>query len=99
MYYQLNPGRNLGKTNALNEADMEEFLRLQQTKGDSENSWSIDVESLDDACDLSVKNPNKVEVVDNRKPVEILNSISDLNEDISHLIANIANNIVIKEVL
>ena len=98
-YYQLNPGRNLGKTNALNEADMEEFLRLQQTKEDSENSWSIDVESLDDACDLSVKNPNKVEVVDNRKPVEILNSISDLNEDISHLIANIANNIVIKEVL
>ena len=50
-------------------------------------------------CDLSVKNPNKVEVVDNRKPVEILNSISDLNEEISHLIANIANNIVIKEVL
>ena len=98
-YYQLNPGRNLGKTNALNEADLEEFLRLQQTKEDSENSWSIDVESLDDACDLSVKNPNKVEVVDNRKPVEILNSISDLNEDISHLIANIANNIVIKEVL
>ena len=98
-YYQLNPGRNLGKTNALNEADMEEFLRLQETKEDSENSWSIDVESLDDVCDLSVKNPNKVEVVDNRKPVEILNSISDLNEDISHLIANIANNIVIKEVL
>ena len=98
-YYQLNPGRNLGKTNALNEADLEEFLRLQQTKEDSENSWSIDVESLDDACDLSVKNPNKVEVVDNRKPVDILNSISDLNEDISHLIANIANNIVIKEVL
>ena len=98
-YYQLNPGRNLGKTNALNEADMEEFLRLQQTKEDSENSWSIDVDGLDEPYDLSVKNPNKVEVVDNRKPVEILNSISHLNEDIRQLIVDISNNIVMKEVL
>ena len=98
-YYQLNPGRNLGKTNALNEADMEEFLRLQETKEESENSWSIDVESLDDAYDLSVKNPNKVEEVDNRKPVEILNSITDLNKEIDQLIVDIANNIVVKEVL
>ena len=98
-YYQLNPGRNLGKTNALNEADMEEFLRLQETKEESENSWTIDVESLDDAYDLSVKNPNKVEEVDNRKPVEILNSITDLNKEIDQLIVDIANNIVVKEVL
>ena len=98
-YYQLNPGRNLGKTNALNEADMEEFLRLQETKVESENSWTIDVESLDDAFDLSVKNPNKVEEVDNRKPVEILNSICNLNKEIDQLIVDIANNIVVKEVL
>ena len=78
---------------------MEEFLRLQETKEESENSWSIDVESLDDAFDLSVKNPNKVEEVDNRKPVEILNSISNLNKEIDQLIVNIANNIVVKEVL
>ena len=78
---------------------MEEFLRLQQTKEDSENSWSIDVDGLDEPYDLSVKNPNKVEVVDNRKPVEILNSISDLNEDIRQLIVDISNNIVMKEVL
>ena len=98
-YYQLNPGRNLGKTNALNEDDMEEFLRLQETKVESENSWTIDVESLDDAFDLSVKNPNKVEEVDNRKPVEILNSICNLNKEIDQLIVDIANNIVVKEVL
>ena len=85
--------------NALNENDMEEFLRLQETKEESENSWTIDVESLDDAFDLSVKNPNKVEEVDNRKPVEILNSISNLNKEIDQLLVNIANNIVVKEVL
>jgi type I restriction enzyme M protein len=33
-YYQLDPGRNMGKTNPLNEADMAEFVRLAKTKGD-----------------------------------------------------------------
>lgn len=93
-YYQLNPGRNLGKTNALNENDLEDFLRLQETKADSENSWTIDVSSLDDACDLSVKNPNKVEEVDNRTPGEILSSIEALNKQNRQLIVDIVNNIV-----
>lgn len=98
-YYQLNPGRNLGKTNALNEADLEDFLRLQETKADSENSWTIDVSSLDDACDLSVKNPNKVEEVDNRTPGEILSSIEALNKQNRQLIVDIANNIVMGALL
>jgi type I restriction enzyme M protein len=31
-YYQLNPGRNLGKTNPLNENDLKEFETLQKTE-------------------------------------------------------------------
>lgn len=27
-YYQLDPGRSMGKTNALNDEDLEEFVRL-----------------------------------------------------------------------
>jgi type I restriction enzyme M protein len=80
-YYQLNPGRNLGKTNALNEDDMKDFLTLQQTKADSENSWTLDVSTLGDDCDLSVKNPKKVEEVDERTPSEIAESIFALNSE------------------
>jgi type I restriction enzyme M protein len=40
-FYQLNLDRNLGKTNALNEKDLADFVELQKTKADSENSWSI----------------------------------------------------------
>lgn len=79
-YYQLNPGRNLGKTNALNEGDLADFLALQKTKADSENSWSIDVSSLGKDYDLSVKNPNKVEEVDERSSIDILDSLLTLNE-------------------
>ena len=42
-FYQLNLDRSLGKTNALNENDLAEFIKLQKTKADSENSWTVNV--------------------------------------------------------
>ncbi len=45
-YYQLNLDRNLGKTNPLNENDLAEFVALQKTFAESENSWSIDVRAI-----------------------------------------------------
>jgi type I restriction enzyme M protein len=44
-YYSLDPGRNMGKTNPLNDADMAEFIELQKTFADSPKSWSVDVSS------------------------------------------------------
>lgn len=86
-YYQLNPGRNLGKTNALNEADLADFEQKFKTREDSENSWTIDVSTLGDDCDLSVKNPNKVEEVDERTPAEIYKSIENLINEASDLVS------------
>lgn len=89
-YYQLNPGRNLGKTNALNEADLQEFLTFQKSRKESENSWLLDTSTLNDDCDLSVNNPNKVEKVDTRTPYQILEQITLLNEDNASLLNDIA---------
>ena len=88
-YYQLDPGRNLGKTNALNEDDLADFLKLQKSKVDSENSWTLDVSKLGNDYDLSVKNPNKPKIVDERSAEDILNAIADLNEDSARLIDEI----------
>lgn len=88
-YYQLNPGRNLGKTNALNEDDLADFLALQKTKADSENSWTLDVSTLGSDYDLSVKNPNKVEEVDERTSVEIVASLLELQEESQSLLNEI----------
>ena len=68
---------------------MEEFLTLQKTQGESEHSWMIDATKLDDACDLSVKNPNKVEEVEERMPSEIAESIFALNSENQTLIDEI----------
>ncbi len=81
-FYQLNLGRNLGKTNSLSEADLADFVSLQKTKADSENSWSLNVKDIDPATfDLSAKNPNKAEEVALRSPKDILNEIRKLDTE------------------
>ena len=86
-YYQVD--KHFTKTQPLTEADMAEFLTLQQTKAESEHSWTLDVSTLDDSCDLSVKNPYKVEVVDERTPHEIAESIFAIGQENQTLINEI----------
>ena len=79
-YYQLNPGKNLGKTNLLNINHFKEFLDIYTEKKESENSWTVKNENLDqENYDLAVQNPNKVEEVDNRTPQEIIEEIEQLD--------------------
>ena len=81
-YYQLNLNRNLGKTNPLTESDLADFITLQQTKSDSENSWTLKVSDIDlDTYDLSVKNPNRNNEVILREPKEILEEIKKLDKE------------------
>jgi type I restriction enzyme M protein len=81
-YYQLKPGRNMGKTNPLNDADMADFLELYKTKADSDKSWTLDAASIDQTTfDLSVKNPNGNEEVVYRAPADILDEIALLDTE------------------
>lgn len=82
-YYQLD--KHFTKTNALTEADLEDFLKLQTTKADSANSWTIDIDSIGEDYDLSVKNPNIVEEKDERTPKEIYESLLQLQDEASDL--------------
>jgi type I restriction enzyme M protein len=89
-YYQLDPGRNLGKTNPLNDADLEDFLNLVKKHEDSEKSWTVSVDSIDESTrDLSAKNPNVVEVVDHRTPAEILDEIERLDRKSAEILAQL----------
>lgn len=81
-YYQLNLGRNLGKTNPLSEKDLDDFVNLQKTKANSENSWTVDIKDIDQTTfDLSVKNPNKNHEIKLRSPEEILKEIKKLDQE------------------
>ncbi len=79
-YYQLDPGRNLGKTNALNDDDMAEFVALQASFAESEKSWTVSVAGIDRVgFDLSVKNPGKGEDDALRDPQDIIAEIVALD--------------------
>ncbi len=81
-FYQLNLDRNLGKTNPLNEKDLAEFVAFAKTKETSENSWTLDINDIDQSTyDLSAKNPNTPEEAPLRTPSEILNAMAKLDRE------------------
>jgi len=89
-YYQLDPGRTLGKTNPLNDADLAEFVALQKTRADSPKSWTLEVSAVDTAtCGLSVKNPNGGEAVTHRSPQAIMDEIAALDVESAEVLAKI----------
>ena len=89
-YCQLDPGRSLGKTNPLNDADLAEFVALQKTFADSAKSWTVDAASVDQATfDMSVKNPNGGEAAAQRSPSEILDEIAALDAESVQVLAKI----------
>jgi type I restriction enzyme M protein len=89
-YYQLDPGRNMGKTNPLNDDDLAEFVKLQKTFADCPKSWSVDAKTIASTTfDLSVKNPNGGEEVIHRSPQEIIEEMIALDAESAKAMANI----------
>lgn len=89
-FYQLDPKRSLGKTNALNDADLVEFIALQKSKSDSEQSWSMEIGKVDETtCDLSVRNPNTVNEEFHRSPEDLLSEIEALDAESSEILMKI----------
>jgi type I restriction enzyme M protein len=89
-FYELDPGRNLGKTNPLNDADLAEFVEMQEIFAESPRSWSVDAADLDSTTwDLSVQNPHVDKGVTHRSPREIMDEITALDAQSSDVLANI----------
>lgn len=89
-FYQLAPGRNMGKKNPLNDKDLSEFVALSKTKPETEKSWSVNIKDVEEkTADLSVKNPNTPEAAPLRAPEEILAEIAVLDTESSKLMAEI----------
>jgi type I restriction enzyme M protein len=87
-YYQLDPGRNMGKTNSLNDEDLRQFVELQPRLAETEKSWLVDIADIDRVTfDLSVKNPNKAEASALREPQEILDEIAVLDAESAEILA------------
>ena len=98
-YYSLDVGRNMGKTNPLNDSDLVDFIELQRTFADSPKSWSVDVAGIDQSTfDLSVKNPDGGEVVVHRTPLDIMDEIAALDAESAEILDRIRVLLTVEEV-
>ena len=89
-FYQLDPGRSMGKTNPLNDGDMAEFVELQRNRATGLKSWIINRVDLDEATfDLSVKNPNAPEAAALRSPEEIITDMLARDAETADILENI----------
>jgi type I restriction enzyme M protein len=89
-FYQLDPGRNMGKTNPLNDEDLADFIERQKGFADSDRSWSVDAAGIDAVSfDLSVKNPKGGDEVALRSPRDILDEIAALDAESAEVLATI----------
>jgi type I restriction enzyme M protein len=89
-YYRLEPGRTMGKTNPLSDADLADFVAQQASFADGLNSWSVAANTIDLAtCDLNVRNPNAPEAEALRSPQEILDEIAALDADSAEILARV----------
>ena len=89
-YYQLDPGRTLGKTNPLNDDDLKEFVELQKEMPETERSWNFHVADInEETFDLSVKNPNLPEEEPLRSPAEILAEMERLDAETNAVLKSI----------
>jgi len=89
-YYQLDPGRKLGKSNPLNDDDLQDFLNLAPKSENSQKSWTVFIDDVDETLwDLAVRNPNAIEVIDERTPIEILHEIEKLDRESTELLSRL----------
>jgi type I restriction enzyme M protein len=89
-FYQLDPGRSMGKTNPLNDDDLAEFIKLQKSSATGPKSWKVKVADLDGATfDLSVKNPNAPAADALRSPEDIIADILARDAETADILENI----------
>ncbi len=93
-YYQLSPGRNMGKTSPLNDDDMADFVAQQKSFANSAQSWSIGLADIaTNTYDLSVKSPNGGDDIAFRTPQDILYEIAALDAESAEVLATIRSSL------
>jgi type I restriction enzyme M protein len=89
-FYQLDPGRSLGKTTALTDADFVDFLQLQTTRSESDQSWLVTASDLNPATfDMSVRNPNRNDEINHREPGDIIDEMLALDAECAEILQQI----------
>jgi type I restriction enzyme M protein len=87
-FYEVEPPYKLTKNKPIQYEHFSEFLKLYQSRADSDQSWTMKVSDIKD-YDISAKNPNKITEVVHLPPKEILAKIRENEAEVSRLLDEI----------
>jgi type I restriction enzyme M protein len=87
-YYEVNPPYKLTKNKPINYEHFKEFLECWKDRKLTDNSWIVNVNDIKD-YDISAKNPNKIETIEHKSPIELVENIKENNKEISDLMDEI----------
>ena len=96
-YYEVNPPYKLTKNKPINYEHFKEFLETYKDRKLSDNSWVVNVNDIKD-FDISAKNPNNIEVIEHKSPIELVTNIRDNNKEINDLMNEIESILVGKDI-
>jgi len=90
-YYDLSDVK-VTKKKPLTAGHFTEFFRLLSKRADSENSWSVDIETIEkNNYDMKAVNPNRKPDIDTRTPAELLKSIREQQNNIAAALNELEN--------
>ena len=87
-YYEVNPPYKLTKNKPIQYEHFKEFLDTWEKRELTQNSWIVHVNDIKD-YDISAKNPNNVEVIEHKSPLELVENIKANNKEIDELMDEI----------
>ena len=96
-YYEVNPPYKLTKNKPIRYEHFKEFLDVWEDRTLTDNSWLVNINDIKD-FDISAKNPNNIEVIEHKSPIELVENIKSNNEEINTLMDEIETILVGKDI-
>lgn len=96
-YYEVNPPYKLTKNKPILYEHFKEFLKVWKDRTLTDNSWIVNVNDIDD-YDISAKNPNSIEEIEHKSPLELVENIKENNLEINNLMDEIEAILVGKDI-
>ncbi len=95
-YYEVNPPYKLTKNKPILFEHFKEFLACWKDRTINTNSWIVNINDIKD-YDISAKNPNKLETIEHKSPIELVENIKVNNREINDLMDEIELILIKKE--
>jgi type I restriction enzyme M protein len=87
-YYEVNPPYKLTKNKPIIFDHFKEFMDSWKKRKLTDSSWIVNVNDIKD-FDISAKNPNKIEIIEHKSPLELVKTIKDNNKEIDDLMDDV----------